>query len=176
MYAQEIFPYGPVQASANRVIRNGEPLFEVTAVGFVRASAEQAWQVLTEYERLPEFVPDLVSVRLLSRDDNVACIEQRSSANFLFMSYTLRMVLQIEEAPCSTIDVALVEGDMQRYDTHWDLEPVIGPGISGTRVTFSGVMEPNFFVPPLFGRSIVEVNLKRTVEAVVAEIERRNIH
>jgi ribosome-associated toxin RatA of RatAB toxin-antitoxin module len=176
MYAQENFPRGPVQANANRVIRNGEPLFEVTAIGFVHASAEQAWQVLTDYEHLPDFVPDLVSVRLLSRSGNVARIEQRSSAGFLFMSHTIRMLLQIEEVPYSTIDVALLEGDMRRYDTHWDLEPVIGNGMTGTRVTFSGVMEPNFFVPPLFGRAIVEVNLKRTVEAVIAEIERRNLH
>lgn len=176
MYAHESFRAEPVQANANRVVRNGEPLFEVTAIGFVHATPEQAWQVLTDYERLAEFVPDLISTRLLSRSGNVARIEQESTAGFLFVSHTLRMLLQIEEAPYTTIDVTLVEGDMKRYDTHWDLEPVDLGGMTGTRVTFSGVMEPKFFVPPLFGRAIVETNLKRTVEAVVAEIERRRKH
>jgi len=173
MHVQQSSRYGPVHANANRVIRNGEPLFEITAIGFVHATPERAWEVLTDYERLPEFVPDLVAARVLSRNGNVVRMEQKSSAGFLFMAHTIRMLLQIEEVPCATIDVAMVEGDMRRYDTHWDLEPVGQGSAAGTRVTFSGVMEPAFFVPPLFGRSVVEVNLRRTVEAVVAEIERR---
>ena len=180
MHTQESFRRNLVQANANRVIRNGQPLFEVTAVGFVHATPEQAWNVLTDYEGLSEFVPDLVSVHVLSRNGNVVRMEQRSSASFLFVSHTIRMLLQVEEAPCTTIDVALVEGDMHRYDTHWDLEPAAhggaADGTTGTRVTFSGVMEPKLFMPPLFARTIVETNLKRTVEAVVAEIERRSAH
>jgi ribosome-associated toxin RatA of RatAB toxin-antitoxin module len=176
MYAQENFTLGLVQANANRVIRNGEALFEVTAIGFVRATPEQAWRVLTDYDRLPDFVPDLVSARLLSRSGNVARIEQKNNAGIMFVSHTVRMVLQVEEAPCSTIDVRLIEGDMKRYDIHWDLEPESVDGMPGTRITFSGVMEPKFLVPPLFGRAVVQTSLKNTLEAVVAEIERLNTH
>lgn len=176
MQMQESFRQDPVQANANRVIRNGQPLFEMTAIGFVRATPEQAWRILTNYDRLPEFVPDLLSIRLLSRSGNVARIEQKSSAGVLFVSHTIRMVLQVEEAPFATIDVALVEGDMKRYDTHWDLEPEGIDGAAGTRITFSGVMEPDFFVPPLVGRAMVQTSLKNTLAAVVAEIERRNAH
>ncbi|HYD60350.1 MAG TPA: SRPBCC family protein [Noviherbaspirillum sp.] len=176
MYAQESFSPDSVQANANRVVRNGEPLFEVTAIGFVRATPKQAWSVLTDYERLADFVPDLISARLLSRSGNVARIENRSRAGFLLLSQVIRVVLQIEEDPYSTIDVALIEGDMKRYDTHWDLEPVSVHGRRGTRITFSGVLEPDFPVPPLFGRSILQSSLQKTLEAVVAEIERRNMH
>lgn len=173
MHAQEGFRREPVHANANRVLRNGEPLFEVTAAGVVRATPQQTWQVLTDYERLPEFVPDLVFARVLSRNENTLRLEQRSSTGFLFMSHTVHMILQIEESPFATIHVALVEGDMRHYDTQWTLEP---DGVTGTRITFSGVMEPKFYVPPLVGQAIVELNLRRTVEAVVAEIERRNRH
>ena len=176
MRAHEIFRHDSVQANANRVIRNGEPLFEMTAIGFVHATPEQAWRVLTEYDRLPEFVPDLVSVRLLSRSGNVARLEQLSSAGVLFVSHSIRIVVQVVEAPYSTIDVALVDGDMKRYDTHWDLEPVEHDRMACTRITFSGVMEPKFFVPPLVGRAIVQTSLKNSVEGVVAEIERRCAH
>lgn len=176
MYAQESFSPDPVQVNAYRVVRNGEPLFEVTAIGFVRASPGQAWAVLTDYEHLADFVPDTISTRLLSRSGNVARIEHRSRAAFLFMSHTLRMVLQIEEDPFTTIDVALVEGDMTRYDTHWYLEPENVDGTAGTRITFSGLMEPAFPLPPLFGGAVIQASLKKTVAAVVAEIERRNVH
>ncbi|WP_206047220.1 SRPBCC family protein, partial [Noviherbaspirillum denitrificans] len=147
-----------------------------TAIGFVHATPQQAWRVLTDYERLPDFVPDLISVRILSRAGNVVRIEQMSSAGFFILSHTIRMVLQIEEAPFATIDVALVEGDMRRYDTHWDMEPSGHGAAAGTRITFSGTMEPDFAIPSVFGRALVEASLKRTVEAVVVEIERRNAH
>ncbi|RZI44313.1 cyclase/dehydrase [Herbaspirillum sp. HC18] len=176
MHAYESFHGLPVQANANRISRNGETFFEVTAVGFVRATPEQAWQVLTDYEHLPGFVPDLTSVRVVSRTGNEVVVEQKSSAGFLFIEHVIRMVLHIEEQPHSTIDVSLIEGDMKRYRTHWDLDPATQDGVHGTRVIFSGAMEPDVFMPPLVGRAIVQANVKRTVEAVVTEIERRSLH
>ena len=132
--------------------------------------------MLTDYEHLADFVPDMISARVLSRSGNVACIENRSSAGFLFLSQEIRVVLQVEEDPFTTIEVSLVEGDMKRYNTHWDLEPARIAGMLGTRITFSGALEPDFPVPPLFGRSMLQSSLKKTVEAVVAEIERRKLH
>jgi ribosome-associated toxin RatA of RatAB toxin-antitoxin module len=176
MHAQERPRHDSIRANANRVVRNGEPYFEVKAVGVVRATPQQAWTVLTDYDRLPEFIPDLLTVKVLSRSGNTVRIEQRSSAGFLFVWHTIRMELHIEENPSTSIHVALVEGDMHRYDTHWYIEPMDQGSAPLTRITFSGVMEPKFPVPPLFGPAIVEANLKRTVEAVVTEIERRTAH
>lgn len=176
MHSNESTSREPVRANAKRVVRDGELLFEVNAVGLVRATPEQVWEVLTDYARLPDFVPDLLTVKILSRSGNAVRIEQRSIAGIMFLSHTVRMVLQIDETPGTTIDVGLVEGDMLHYRTRWDVEPASHGAATGTRITFSGVMEPKFSVPPLLGRAIVEANLKRTVEAVVAEIERRTMH
>lgn len=176
MHAQESPTHAPIRANAIRVVRNGEPLFDVTAIGIVRATPEQAWQVLTDYDRLPEYIPDLLNVQVLSRLGNTVRIEQQSSTGFLFVWHTVRMELRIEEKPYSAIHVVMVDGDMRHYDTHWDIEALSPGNAQGTRITFSGVMEPKFPVPPIFGSAIVEANLKRTVKAVVAEIERRTAH
>lgn len=176
MQAHQIPLHPPVLANANRVHRHGETFFEVTAVGFVRATPQQAWRVLTDYEHLPDFVPDVLSVRVLSHDGDDVVVEQKSSAGLLFVTQVIRMRLHIEEQPYSTIDVSLIEGDMKTYRTHWDLDPADQDGVRGTRVVFSGAMEPDFFVPPIVGRGIVQVNVRKTVEAVVTEIERRKAH
>jgi len=172
----ETFREPPVQANANCINRNGEPFFEVTAIGFVHATPLQAWRVLTNYERLPDFVPDLLSATLVSRNANMAVVEQTSSTGLLLVSQVMRMRLRVVEQPFSTIDVSLIEGDMKRYETHWDIEPVMQDGQRGTRVTFSGRMEPDFYVPPLLARAIVQANVKKTVEAVVAEMNRHRMH
>lgn len=176
MHAQPYSPSRPVDASADRVSRHGFSFFELHASGFVRAAPQQAWRVLTDYDRLSEFVPDLVSSRVLSRGSNEAIVEQRSQPGFLFISHPVHMVVRVTEQPFSTIDVALISGDMKRYSAHWELVPSTQPGQEGTLITYSGTMAPDFFMPPLVGESIVEANVRKMVQAVVTEIDRRSAH
>ena len=176
MHAQENLRHSSVQAHASRISRNGQTFFDVSAAGFVRVTPAQAWRVLTDYERLPEFVPDLVASKVMSRTAQEIIVEQLSEAGFLFVSQHIRMVIRIREQPYSAIDVSLVSGDMKHYAAHWALEAATLDGIDGTHIAFTGQMEPDFFVPPLLGRSIVQANVKNMVQAVVAEIERRGAH
>lgn len=176
MHAQDHFPPPAIHASTDLVSRDGEWFFEVHTSAVVRATPQQAWSVLTDYESLPDFVPDLLSSHVLARDGDVVTLEQRSRAGFLFFSYTVRMVLRITEQPPSAIDVALVSGNMRRYSARWELEPLSDDGSGGTRIAFSGAIEPAFFVPPPIIVPIAEANVRKMVQAVVREIERRGLH
>lgn len=156
-----------------RLIKKERSMFEINATGFVRAAQQQAWDVLTDYDRLHEFVPDLQSSVLLSRSGQVAVVEQHSQAGFLFLSQSVHLVVRITEQPYSIIDVALIDGDMKSYSAYWELASGVEDGAAGTRINFTGMMEPDFFVPPLIGTAIVQMNAKSMVEAVLGEIERR---
>src|SRR3569833_2266756 len=163
-----------VHASADRVHRGGEAYFEVNASGFVHATPEQAWRVLTDYDRLAEFVPDLLSSRLISRKGSQAVVEQRSEASFLFVTHPIHIVVRLSEQPFSSIDVALISGNMKRYSAHWQLAPSVRDGVHGTRIIYSGAMEPDFFIPPVVGESIEQSSMKKMVEAEIREIEHRH--
>lgn len=165
-----------VHAHANRVHRNGQAFFEVTASTVVRATPRQAWDTLTDYDHLAGFVPDLRESKLVSRNGRIAVVEQRSQAGFLFVSQSVHMRLRVEETPLSAIDVTLIEGDMRHYAAHWKLAAESTVGIPGTRVDFHCAIEPDFFVPPLIGRPIVQAYVTKMLEAVMAEIERRGMH
>jgi ribosome-associated toxin RatA of RatAB toxin-antitoxin module len=167
--------FNKIEVTVKQLMKNEQPMFEVNATGFARAAQQQAWQVLTDYERLHEFVPDLQSSTLLSRNGLEAVVEQHSEAGFLFLSQRIHMVVRVTEQPYSVIDVALVAGDMRSYSAHWELAPSTQNGIEGTRILYSGVMEPDFFVPPLIGKSIVQVNVRKMVQAVLSEIDKRNV-
>jgi ribosome-associated toxin RatA of RatAB toxin-antitoxin module len=176
MHAQDHFPPPAIHASTDLVSRDGEWFFEVRTNAVVRATPEQAWSVLTDYESLPGFVPDLLSSHVLARDDDVVTLEQSSRTGFLFFSHTVHMVLRITEHPPSAIDVALVSGNMRRYNAHWELESLSNDGADGTRIAFSGAIEPAFFIPPPIIMPIVETNVRKMVQSVVREIERRSLH
>lgn len=165
-----------IHSSASRNLSHGWSFFEVRASGFTHATPQQAWRVLTDYERLEEFVPDLVSSKVLSRSPHEAIIEQQNRAGFLFLSHTIRMVVRIAEQPFSALDVEQISGDMQHYSARWLLEPFELQGTTGTRIGFDGAIEPAFPLPPLVGDALVELNARKMVEAVIAEIDRRSMH
>jgi ribosome-associated toxin RatA of RatAB toxin-antitoxin module len=176
MHAEPLSPSPVVEANADRVHRDGQSFFSIQASGFVLAAPQQAWRVLTDYDRLAEFVPDLLSSRLITRSAHQAVVEQRSEAGFLFISHSIHLVVRITEQPFSSIDVALVSGNMQRYTAHWQLAPATRDGVQGTLISYAGTMEPDFFVPPLVGESAVQANVRKMVAAVVKEIDRRSAH
>jgi ribosome-associated toxin RatA of RatAB toxin-antitoxin module len=176
-------PHGDLRAQDNRrfnhiepmvkhVTKNGQSFFEITAHRFVRATQQQAWRVLTDYDRLPEFVPNLQSSKVISRTGNEIILEQDSKAGFLFISQNIHLVVRVIEQPHSAIDVTFVSGDMKYYVARWEIAPAQEDGLDGARITYSGKMEPDFFVPPLVGAALVENDVKAMVEAVVIEIDK----
>jgi ribosome-associated toxin RatA of RatAB toxin-antitoxin module len=165
-------PNGSIEDSVKRKHRKERILFEIQASGLVRATPQQTWAVLTDYGRLSEFVPDLLSSKLLSRCGDEAIIEQQGSIGFIFMRQSIHLVVRVIENPFSTLDVALVAGDMKHYASRWELAP-LEQG-AGTRIAYRGSLEPDFFVPLLLGRALVQLDVQKMLAAVVAEIERRS--
>lgn len=165
-----------IRANASRVRRDGVFVFEVHAAARVRASLSRTWEVLTDYERLPEFVPELVYSRILERNGHQVTIAQQNRAGFLFVSQLVSMVVRIEEHPMTALDVAMVSGDMRHYSAHWELAPLTPDGADGTSIAFTAALEPNLYLPPFVGTPIMQASVTRMVEAVVREIERAPLH
>lgn len=162
---------GSIKVSVQRNHKKGRILFEIQVKGLVRATPQQTWAVLTDYGRLSEFVPDLLSSKLLSRCGDEVIVEQQGSLGFLFIQQAIHLVVRVTEHPFSTLDVALVEGDMRHYASRWELVPVAPD--AGTLITYRGSMEPDFFVPLLLGRVMVQADVRKMLTAIIAEVERR---
>ncbi|MFD2270044.1 SRPBCC family protein [Undibacterium arcticum] len=135
----------PITASVRRIHRESGIVYEIQTSGFVQATPQQVWKVLTDYDRMHEFVPNLKLSRLLSRNGAEVVVEERGSLGFLFLTQDVRLVVKVLETPFSAIDITLVEGDMKQYSSHWDIAPATQNGASGTRIAYSGSMMPNFF-------------------------------
>ncbi|WP_256078490.1 SRPBCC family protein [Massilia sp. YIM B04103] len=160
-----------LEVSVNRVNLDALHMYEVGASGTVQASPASVWKVLTSYDKMDEFVPDLQSCRVLSRNGNEVIIEQFGTARFLFMSKSIHLIVRATEQPMSTIDIALISGDMKHYESRWELQPV--PETGGTRVLYSGRMVPNFYVPGLLGTNIIRGDIERMMVAVLSRLDKR---
>jgi ribosome-associated toxin RatA of RatAB toxin-antitoxin module len=158
-----------LEVAVNRIQQDNLHLYEVDASGFVQASPAAVWKTLTTYEKMNEFVPDMQSCRVLSRNGNEVIIEQFGTARFLFMSKSIHLIVRAIEQPMSAIDIALISGDMKHYESRWELFP---QAEGGTRVVYSGKLVPNFYVPGLLGTNMIRSDIERMMGAVLARIDR----
>lgn len=160
-----------LEVSVRRVSVDAAPMYEVSASGAVQAAPAEVWKILTTYERMNEFVPDLAASRVLSRDGNEVIVEQFGTARFLFLSRAIHLIVRATETPMSAIDVVLISGDMAYYTSHWELQPL--PETGGTRLLYQGRLIPSFYVPDLLGGRMIRSDIERMMGAVLARLDAR---
>ncbi|MYN27063.1 cyclase/dehydrase [Duganella sp. CY42W] len=161
-----------LEVSVNRVDHDGQHMYEVDATGTVAAPLPKVWRILTGYDRMAEFVPEMESSKVLSRNGGEVIIEQFGVARFLFMSRTIHLIVRAVEQPMSSIDISLISGDMKHYESRWELVPI--PETGGTKIIYHGKLLPNFYVPSLLGSKMVRNDIERMMNAVLARLDRRD--
>lgn len=151
-----------------RASRSGDVL-QVEASAEFEGRLENAWQVLTDYGRLAEFVPDLQVSRVISRDHNSVVVEQKGEARLLFFSYPIDVRLAITEKPREQVVSRAVAGNFREMQSTYALEARQGRVF----LRYSGRLEPDFYVPPLIGTYVLRTNVESMFRALVEEIERQ---
>ncbi len=109
-------------------------------------SVEQIWQVLTDYESLPDFIPNLTISKRLPHPDGCIRLEQVGVQRLLKMNFKARVVLDLTEHHPDRIDFELVEGDFQRFIGAWKLEPTD----AGTVLVYEVTVIPQRTLPIQF--------------------------
>ncbi len=124
----------------------------------IETEPERVWQVLTDYEHMPEFIPHMTTCRVTERQGNTFTVEEV----FRHLFVSMELLLSIKHSPPDRIDFQLVGGNMKVYNGHWVIEPH-NPG--GTLLTLEVAVQPGFFAP----RAITTWILKKALpEGVLA--------
>ena len=84
---------------------------------------ELVWQVLTDYERLADFIPNLAFSRRLEHPTGGIRLEQVGTQRLLRFNFSARVVLDLQEKFPHEINFNMVEGDFKGYSGCWRLEP-----------------------------------------------------
>ncbi|KAL0712501.1 hypothetical protein Bca4012_019479 [Brassica carinata] len=94
-------------------------------------SLESVWSVLTDYEKLSEFIPGLVVSELVEKEGNRVRLFQMGQQNLaLGLKFNAKAVLdcfekELEILPHGRrreIDFKMVEGDFQLFEGKWSIE------------------------------------------------------
>ena len=164
------FAAGPAAPAAALVEahREGEGVV-VHAVAEIAADARLAWDVLTAYDRYPEFVPDLQASRVVARSGRTATVEQHGRAGWLFYRIPVCVELSVVEEPYERVRAFGTGGDFRVFEGTYRLVPLP----HGVRVEYSGRLVPDFHLPPWIGLAVLRAMVARQFEGLTGEIERR---
>ncbi|KAL0712241.1 hypothetical protein Bca4012_019219 [Brassica carinata] len=105
----------------------------------MEASLDAVWSVLTDYEKLSDFIPGLVVSELVEKEGNRVRLFQMGQQNLaLGLKFNAKAVLdcfekELEILPNGRrreIDFKMVEGDFQLFEGKWSIEQ-LDKGIQG---------------------------------------------
>ena len=85
---------------------------------------EEVWAVLTDYDRLTSFIPNLISSRVVSREGLEVVLEQEGAQRFAGLRFTAKVTLELRERrPDGMLDFRMVSGDFRRFEGAWFVCP-----------------------------------------------------
>jgi carbon monoxide dehydrogenase subunit G len=152
-----------------RTGRDGE-FVTVSASIFMKVDPRIVWAVLTDYDHLAKFIPDMKSSRVVSRDGNKVRVEQNGQAGFFFYTEPINVTLEIHEEPPTRITARGIDGNVKGLETRYDLHL----SEAGVKLDYVGRFVPGFSIPPLIGMPIMSRLIERRFRAMIDEIKRRD--
>ncbi|HEY9827792.1 MAG TPA: SRPBCC family protein [Stenomitos sp.] len=120
-------------------------------------SLEQVWGVLTDYEALADFIPNLEKSCLLPHPEGGIRLEQVGVQNLRVVTFSARVVLDMTEEFPSALRFSMVEGDFKGFSGAWLLQPLMSPPEQETRLTYCLEVWPKVTMPVI----AIEQRLKK---------------
>ena len=142
----------------------------VSASAVMQVDLRIAWEVVSDYDHLAQFIPDMKSSRVVSRNGNSVRVEQKGEIGFFFYRQPVDVVLEVLEQPPRRITARSVEGNIRDLETRYELQATD----SGVKLGYAGRFDPEFSLPPLIGMPILRRIVERRFRAMVEEILRRD--
>jgi hypothetical protein len=165
-------PSAAYQPNARARVDRSLILGDIDIVAFVDVPAEAtvAWSVLTDYNRLAEFIPDMHVSRIVSKPGEVPHVYQKGDKTWLLLGMPLEMVFRMDETPSSRIKFRLVSGNIKKMFGEW---LIVQKG-NLTRINYRAHMEPGLLSLRAPGdHLLIEADIENMMNAIGKEILKR---
>lgn len=140
----------------------------------VNADVDSIWNALTDYERLADFVPNLVSSRRIPcpRPGRI-WLEQRGIQRSLYWHIEARVVLDLQEFINSNnvreLHFSMVDGDFKKFEGKWSVR--VGTRSSTAILSYEVSVIPRFNFPAIFLERIIRSDLPVNLQALTCRAE-----
>lgn len=135
----------------------------------VKAPAEAAWQVLTDYDGMARFISNLTESTVRMRMGNRMQVFQKGTASRGPLSFSFQSLREVVLVPQTEIRSRIVEGDTMPASFVTRIEDRGGV----THVVHAGSYTPATWVPPGLGTMLIAAETRKQYGEIRAEILRR---
>ena len=89
------------------------------------ASFESLWNVLTDYDRLNIYIPNLLSSKKLSQKNNNVKLKQVGAQDFLGLKFSAEVTIDLfEEKEIGLLRFNLIKGDFRKFQGSWKIQNI----------------------------------------------------
>ncbi|MDD4881757.1 MAG: SRPBCC family protein [Gallionellaceae bacterium] len=142
----------------------------ISAVTVINADARTVWDMLTDYNRLANFVPGMTLSRLVSSPNAPAkVVEQKGEGGLLSLVLPDHVILKLNEQPYSRIGFRSVSGWVMSMQGEWVITGENAPVTLRYRAHIVPALPP----PPMLTDEYVQAEIRLRMNALAREAERR---
>jgi ribosome-associated toxin RatA of RatAB toxin-antitoxin module len=128
----------------------------------------EVWQVLTDYNALAEFIPNLTHSTRLDHPEGKIHVEQVGSKRFLKLNFSARVVLEMTEECPQAIHFQMVAGDFRDFSGVWQLQPL--EDSEGTQLTYRVKVWPKRTMPIKLVENSMRTDLPQNLLAIYQRV------
>ena len=89
------------------------------------ASFDSLWSVLTDYDRLSLFIPNLLSSKQIFKNNNNVHLKQVGAQDFLGMKFSAEVTINLfEEKDIGLLRFNLIKGDFRKFEGSWKIKQI----------------------------------------------------
>jgi uncharacterized protein YndB with AHSA1/START domain len=145
--------------------------YTLNAQFIVPVPPQNAWNVLTDYDHLSQFVHSMKGHIRSEKGDDLL-VNQVATGGFLFFTVSVSALLLIHEEPIHDILFTDTTGkDFKSYSGSWNLLPIP----QGTQITYQLKAEKNKNTPGFVTGKILQSTTRDLLNELRMEMERREV-
>ena len=89
------------------------------------ATFESLWNVLTDYDRLNLYIPNLLSSKKIFQKNNNVQLRQVGAQDFLGMKFSAEVTIDLfEKKELGLLSFSLIKGDFRKFEGSWKIQKI----------------------------------------------------
>ncbi len=89
------------------------------------ATFDSLWNVLTDYDRLNLYIPNLLSSKKIFQKNNNVQLRQVGAQDFLGMKFSAEVTIDLfEKKELGLLSFSLIKGDFRKFEGSWKIQKI----------------------------------------------------
>ena len=164
-------PYAAADGDPQVAVTESAGVYQVAASFSVTEAPAFAVAVLIDFERIPQFMPNMKTSNVLERTDAGTLVEQEAVARFMMFSKRVHLRLRVNERDGTIRFRDECGKSFARYEGLWRIAVKDGR----TAIEYQLAAEPVFDVPAFVLTRLMKRDAIQMIERLQSEISRRAI-